>query len=147
MHQFVLIWLLAHGVPVVDAEAMAPCIAGYRDPVLLIALMAEENNYSNTKRSGAGACSYFQILGGRYDNPSCAALEADPALACATAVRELDYWHIHCGEAMLDAWNAGWARCWTNPKRKRCKAKDCRDFTSKVMEHYRWIDSLWRIWR
>lgn len=145
MSTFVLVWLLAHGVPMGHAEAMEPCITGYQDPILLLALMTEENNFNNTKRSSAGACSYFQLLGGRYGHASCKALEDDPALACAEAVAELEYWEQHCGLAMLDAWNAGWKRCWTVRKYKRCKPDDCHDFSDKVNKHYQWILMVWRI--
>jgi hypothetical protein len=146
MSTFVLIWLLAHGVPADHAEAMTPCIAGYKDPIRLLALMAVENEYQNDPVSGSGACSYFQLLGGRYGHSSCKELKADPALACAEAVRDLGYWESNCGPSMWDAWSKGWSRCWSNPKYKKCHGKTCKQYSSRLERRAMWIQMMWEVW-
>ena len=97
MKALILIWLLAHGVPGHDAEVMAPCIAASSAPYVMLGVVWKESDCQNGSRSKAGACSYFGLLGGRYGNPSCHALENDPALACRTADQELGYWRGTAG--------------------------------------------------
>jgi len=140
MTTLLLAWLLAHGVPGPHAEALAPCVAEYHDPAELLGVIYVESRYRQGKRSHAGACSYFGLLGGRYGNPTCEALEADPALACRVAVAELAYWQRHCGRAYLDAYNGGWWKCWDRAKVKgrRCKGK-CDGYAKKVRRHAAWV--------
>jgi hypothetical protein len=140
MTTILLAWLLAHGVPGPHAEALAPCIAESEDPFVMLGVMHVESRYRSGPRSKAGACSYFGLLGGRYGNPPCEVLEAHPGVACQKAVEELRYWKRHCGEAYLDAYNGGWAKCWAGKHREqaKCRAEGCRRYGDRVRRHAEW---------
>jgi len=46
----------------------------------------------------------------------------------------------HCGEAYLDAYNGGWAKCWSGKHKRqaKCKAEGCRRYGHRVMKHAAW---------
>ena len=121
--------------PLADVAAFA--LACERQPRCheLAAIAWAETGYRRHSKSSKGACCYMGILGGRYDNPTCRELEADPDLCLSVAVRELEYWQRHCGKWYLDSYNMGWRGCLSRPPKnkddKRCTV-DCDSYTRKV---------------
>lgn len=143
MTTLLFVWLLAHGVPGPHAEALAPCIADSPEPYVLLGVMHVESRYESGKRSGAGACSYFGLLGGRYGHSPCPVLEVHPEVACREAIQELARWKDACGDSYLDAYNGGWWKCWAreNVKGRRCWGR-CDSYTQAVMRHAEWARSV-----
>jgi hypothetical protein len=137
----ILAYLLAHGVPATHTDGMARCIADSGMPSVMLALAEVESGWRPRVRSKAGACGYWQLLGGRYGHSPCDRLIADPALACRETVEELRYWRRQCGASWLDAWNGGWRKCWARAhKGPRCKGERCRHFGRRVVKRAAEID-------
>jgi len=112
-------------------------IASSPNPSLMRAIgHVESKNDVLVNPNKKGFCCAMQLAGGRYGNPTCEALEADPFLCVQTAWVELEYWKRKCGEAYLDAYNGGWRKCWTRPERKKCEEPYCTSYgkTVRILE-------------
>lgn len=134
----VLLSLAEPGTSHADLRQLAAAVSAYPEEQAaeLLGIAWIESRWTHApKHSHAGACGYFGALGGRYKIPSCKRLEKSAKLAAREAVRELAYWKRHCGDAYLDAWNAGWARCWDGPQAHHATCtKKCKAYSTRVRQ-------------
>lgn len=56
---------------------------------VLIGVAKFESDFKREVRSSSGACCFMQLLGGRYGNPSCSALEKDDRLCITQGAKEI----------------------------------------------------------
>lgn len=141
------LWLLLHssgGACPLHTVGLAVVLAQYPTDTALVvaAIVKTETDVVHNSRSKAGACCYGHVLGGRYPNPSCSALEQDTALCIARVVHWLEYWRSFCGAAYLDAYHGGWGKCkagWWYAKHKDdpgvdwCVGEACTSYGNKVV--------------
>jgi len=117
-------------------DGLAQAAEAWGEPDLILAMASVESGLEPKVRSGSGACCWLGLLGGRYGNPSCKALEADTDLCVAVAMHELGEWGELCGSAAaLDAYNGGWRKCWGRAGKgtwSKCKRDGCRSYGRKV---------------
>jgi len=136
---------LAPDAPLEDLQSFADACVRHDNCSELAAIAWTESGFHRIKkRSGKGACCYMGILGSRYDNPSCDALEADPYLCVDLGAKKVAGWKKSCGKSGLDGYNGGWQGCWSRPPKnaddKRCKGQ-CDSYTRKVRRFQKKIET------
>jgi len=67
------------------------------NPFLLAAVAIYESRLDNDEVSKKNACCMMQVLGGRYGNPSCSAMQNDLSLCVHIGARELSEWRAYRG--------------------------------------------------
>lgn len=119
--------------------------------VEILAVAYVETRFRPDAVSPAGCVCWLQQMCNRFGKPSCKEM-----IRTETCIREYlkdrAYWQRHCGEAWLDAYNAGWVKCWAGPwykkhrgeARKQCKGRSCTSYSRKVRRterrFYRWLE-------
>lgn len=113
----------------------------------ILAVAYVETRFRPDAVSPAGCVCWLQQMCGRYGKPSCEEM-VKTEVCIKEYLKDRAYWKKYCGKAWLDAYNAGWAKCWDGigykKHGKRCKGKACTSYSTKVQRtekrFRRWLE-------